>query len=455
MLKYFLCLKYLRKKKMILLSIAAVALSAALLIVVGSLFSGFINTLENTAENFVGDVVITPMGKIHNYQALINQLNADPNIYAATPVLNTQGLLHIGKGRVKAVNVWGIDPVSRAKVTNLSESLLLQTDPDNQPTFYPSGENKKINGFASIALLTTPDPVTDKYDFDKVKSEYIGKKVVLTSGSISKPDGDVDFSKPSSYRDNFKVKKIPLTISDVVFTGIHQIDSRYLYLPIDKLSQQLYPEQTDKIYANLIHIKLNKSNSPEVIASITRIWERFARTQLGWAPFAIARTEIETTRELQAAHAAELRKQMHLLQAIFGIVSTAVVLLIFCIFYMIVTTKLKDIAVIKSFGASSSSVAGIFIFYGLLVGILGAALGYILSYAITTNINEIEQWIQMVFGLKLWDASVYLFEKTPDQIDYGTVAWVLPAAVIASLLGAIIPAISAARLKPVKLLQYE
>ena len=65
------------------------------------------------------------------------------------------------------------------------------------------------------------------------------------------------------------------------------------------------------------------------------------------------------------------------------------VFLIFCIFYMIVVEKTKDIGIIKSVGATSGGVAGIFLGYGLAIGIVGGALGLLLSYLIVTNINEI------------------------------------------------------------------
>jgi lipoprotein-releasing system permease protein len=456
MLKFFLCLKYLRRKKIIILSIAAVAISCALLISVGSLFAGFINALENTANDFVGDVVLTPNGKIHDYDILIEKLTQNSQIEAATPVLSTQGLVHIDRGVVKGVSVWGIDPATRAKVTKIGKSLLLQNDPNITPLFNPQNSPDAITGFVSIGLLASPDPDTDKYDFDSAKAEFIEKNVVLTTGSMSASESGVKFSSKGNAASNFKVKKIPFTISDIVFAGIYQMDTRYIYLPIDVLSQKLYPENKDQLMANIIHIKLAADANPdEAVAAIWSIWSEFANETLGWGSFAISQANIETAKQMQAANAAELQKQMNMLLMIFGIVSTAVVLLIFCIFYMIVTTKIKDIAIIKSFGASAFTVYSIFLYYGMLIGIFGAGFGFLLGYYIIKHINQIEEWIRLAFGLKLWDSSIYLFTKTPDQIDYSTVKWVLPAAVISAIIGAIIPAISAARVKPVKILQYE
>jgi lipoprotein-releasing system permease protein len=140
---------------------------------------------------------------------------------------------------------------------------------------------------------------------------------------------------------------------------------------------------------------------------------------------------------------------------IFGVISLTVVMLVFCIFYMIVETRQKDIAVIRSCGASGGDVALTFAGFGTCVGIIGSALGAVLGYAVTKNINAIEEWIRVVFGLKLWKSSVYMFSKIPNEVDWG---WALPIvffSVAAAIVGALIPAVVAARTKPVNILRYE
>ena len=74
MLKVFLWLRYLRKKRIVLLSIAAVGLSTALLIVVGSLFSGFIRAFEKSSERTMGQVILEPPKRIENFPVLIEKL---------------------------------------------------------------------------------------------------------------------------------------------------------------------------------------------------------------------------------------------------------------------------------------------------------------------------------------------------------------------------------------------
>jgi lipoprotein-releasing system permease protein len=140
---------------------------------------------------------------------------------------------------------------------------------------------------------------------------------------------------------------------------------------------------------------------------------------------------------------------------IFGVVSLSVVLLVFCIFYMIVMTRLKDIAIIRSCGASTWSVASIFIGFGTFIGMIGSGIGIILGIIITKNINIFERWISNVFGLKLWKSSVYLFSRIPSEVDWNAVGPIVVSAIAAAALGALIPAIIAIRTRPIKILRYE
>ena len=132
-----------------------------------------------------------------------------------------------------------------------------------------------------------------------------------------------------------------------------------------------------------------------------------------------------------------------------------VVVLIFCIFYMIVITRQKDIAVIKSCGATSSSVVSIFVGFGSCVGLVGSGVGIILGYVVTRNINTLEEWVRIIFGMNLWRASSYLLNKIPNEVNWPTVWPIVLAAVVGCCLGAVIPAIVAARTKPVEILRYE
>ena len=438
-LSLFLCFKYLRSRKIVLLSIAAVAMCCALLIVVASLFTGFIEAVETSASDNIGDVVVGMRDsvKIPRYDEFIAELEESSAIEAGTGVLSGEGLLLIGKGNVRAVRLWGIEAERRARVTAFGEALLRQKDSQGQVQFAMGDLSAKSGGFVGIGVVAKADERTDEYDFARVKEEYIGRKVMLTTGTRE-----------------FERKVIKFTITDVVFTGIYFFDENFVYLPIESLSEKLYPSQ-GKV-ADTIHIKLADGVRPETGAAIVRgIWRKFAEKKLDWNNYLISRASIETSRQLQSRLVKELRKQMKMLFLIFGVVSGGVVLLVFCIFYLIVMTRQKDIAIIKSCGLGSATVAALFVAFGMITGLAGSALGVVLGYFFTKNVNHVERWINIVFGLKLWKSSTYMFTRIPNQMSWESAVWVVAAAVLAAGIGALIPALTAAMVKPLQILRYE
>ncbi len=451
MLKIFLLLRYLRKKKIVLLSIAAVSLSTALLIVVTSLFTGFISAFEQAAVHAMGDVVVAPPMKFSRYPEFIERLEKLSAVEAATASLSGQGLLWLGPGNIRAAKVWGIDAGARAEVTGLKECLLKQKNSSGQASFdFPSesGIANGMGGFIGIAVAAEPDEKTDEYDFEKIEREMIGSKAVLITGTARESDnGD---SSPG-----FDRKNIRFTVTDIAYTGVYHLDKTFIYLPIERLQKVLYPEEVLPV-ADQVQIKIAEGVSGEsAIAQIRGVWEDFASKRLDWGNYLINYTEIETSKRMQRQYVAELNKQMGILLLIFSVVSFGVVLLVFCIFYMIVRLKQKDIAIVKSCGAASGSVALTFLGFGAVAGTVGSAIGIALGYVVTRNINTIEEWIRIVFGLKLWKSSVYMFSQIPNQVNWGFVVVIVIAAVIAVSFGSLLPAILAARTRPVEILRFE
>jgi lipoprotein-releasing system permease protein len=451
MLKVFLWLRYLRKKKIVFLSIAAVAVSVSLLIVVASLFSGFIDAFELAAVEAIGDVVLSPPPPMRfaKYPLLIERLEQTETVEAATAMALVPGLLHLGTGtgNVRPVEVWGIEPGGREKVTGFKRFLLKQKNSPGEPTFDIPGAPERTAGFVGIGVLGEPNEQTDEYD-PAMAEEMIGKQVFLTTGTASEPKGG-DAAEPQ-----FKKRSVLFTITDILRTGVYQFDEACVYLPMEKLQKTLYPDESPT--AGQVLIKLADGAEPDVALAVIRgIWRTFVEEQLEGDPDLIYRTQIETAKELQKPRVAAYRKQMGILLVIFGVVSIGVILLIFCIFYMIVRLKQKDIAIIKSCGATSLSVAFVFVGFGACVGTVGSGIGTVLGYVITRNINMIENWIRIIFGLKLWRSSVYFFSKIPNEVDWFWAGRIVVLAVIAAAIGTLIPAIVAARTKPVEILRYE
>ena len=122
---------------------------------------------------------------------------------------------------------------------------------------------------------------------------------------------------------------------------------------------------------------------------------------------------------------------------------------------MIVSEKYRDIGVMKSLGASNRGVAGIFLFYGMMLGNIGCVLGTIAGLVITHYINEIEMFIARQSGTQIFDRSIYYFDKIPTNIEPWNIIVINIGAIATAIVFSLLPAIRAARLQPVRALRFE
>ena len=449
-ISFLLCLRYLQHRKIVLLSILAVALSCALLIATDSLFTGFIETVESSVGKHMGDIIMeAPSGAvITEYDTLIESFESAECIQSATSVLQSQGLLLAAPSKVRPVKVLGIELPRRLSVTPLQDSLLFQKEkPIEKIGFEVSDAPRAIGGIVGVGVLTGPDEKTDLYDMDAVKS-MLGQKMALTTGSMSQRKDSSETS--GSGRVQFSRKVIKFQLADVIMTGVYQFDESFVLLPIEHLSKILYPDK-EKV-ADTIHIRLAPGvDEQKAMAVVRGIWRNFAQERFEWYSFIM----IDSAKEMNKAQIIEYRKQMDVLLFIFGLISMGIIILVFCIFYLIVMTRRKDIGILKSCGLSSPATATIFILFGTVVGFVGAMLGIGLGYVIIININPIERLMSVALGINLWKASTYMFTQIPNTMNWSSVLWVTAAGVIAAAIGSLVPAIAAARIRPVETLQYE
>jgi len=122
---------------------------------------------------------------------------------------------------------------------------------------------------------------------------------------------------------------------------------------------------------------------------------------------------------------------------------------------MMVKDKGRDIAILRTMGASRGMVLRIFMLSGASIGILGTLAGFALGVLFTENIEAIRHFLQNVLGVNLFSAEIYFFTRIPAQLDEGEVASVVLMALLLSFLATLYPSWRAARLDPVEGLRYE
>lgn len=137
---------------------------------------------------------------------------------------------------------------------------------------------------------------------------------------------------------------------------------------------------------------------------------------------------------------------MIVLVAAFGIISTLI---------MLVMQKRKEIAILKSMGATQRSIMGIFIVQGIIIGVAGTAVGLLAGLAIAYNLNPIVGGIEWLFGFKAFPQDVYLLDKLPARVLWPDVLAISVIALVVSVLATILPSRQAAAVDPVVAIRYE
>jgi lipoprotein-releasing system permease protein len=122
---------------------------------------------------------------------------------------------------------------------------------------------------------------------------------------------------------------------------------------------------------------------------------------------------------------------------------------------MMVKDKARDIAILRTMGATSGAILRIFLMCGASVGILGTLIGFVLGVVFCANIEAIKNFVSRVTGTPLFDPTVYYLESLPAKLDWHQVTTVLVMSIVLSLLATIYPSWRAAKIDPIEALRRE
>jgi len=286
----------------------------------------------------------------------------------------------------------------------------------------------------------------------------LGADVAVTLMPLS-PTGNIGGEPPV---------KLLLRYADDSRTGIFEIDSLHVYVDFDMLQSKLAMDAQERIDGGMTRPRANQLlvglqpgvDLYEGKRVIKAAWHELLvqyEDRLGDNEIRqLGLVDVYTWEDMQRTFIAAVEKEKALVTILFGLISMVAIVLVGCIFYMIVEKKTRDIGIMKALGGSAGGVGMLFIAYAAAVGVVGAVLGMCVGTAFVWNINDIQDLLaQLNPQLRIWSPDIYSFDRIPEVVKTWDAIVVATVAVIASMVGSIVPAVLAGRVWPVDALRYE
>jgi lipoprotein-releasing system permease protein len=410
----FIGLRYLQARRretfislITVISVLGVMIGVMTLNVVMAVMSGFEETLRDRLLGINAHVAIVRSGEpMQDYERVIERVKNDDEVVAASPTIYGQVMLTAGS-RVSGVVVRGIDPDRVNNVVNVQ-------------SYVKEG---------SLAGLKAQHPIAVEDRKVLLPGIILGERLANQLGIfLGSPVQVVSpLGSPTAIGVIPKVRRF--VVAGVLRTGMSEIDSTLVFMGLSE-AQKFF--ELGEAVTNIELRVRNVNRSREVADRIQH--------QLGFPYFAEDWTRLWPN----LFSALELEKTVYFLVLLlmvligaFNIVSTLV---------MVVMEKKKDIAILRSMGATQQSIRRIFLLKGCLIGIVGTISGVVLGLLVCGLISQ--------YQFKLPDG-VFLISTVPVRVYASNFVLVACASFIVCLLASIYPARQAAKLDPVEIIRYE
>ncbi|MHC4264685.1 MAG: ABC transporter permease, partial [Planctomycetota bacterium] len=364
-------------------------------------------------------------------------------VEAVSPVIKSYALISPrGSNYNKGVELIGIDPVRHSRATEFSNSLFYHRDNVSE-VFVPAYEPNLPGCVPGIDLVLERD---SRGKYNQSESPYmLGLSIscfpLTPTGALAKAGLGLVNTKTFYYSDNSK-------------SGLARVDGSAIYLPFDQ-AQMLCGMDRPIKRVSWIHIKFaEKTDLVNGCGRVRSLCQQYIKTKTD-EPGAdlLSNVVVRSWKEHHRSFIAAMEKEEAMMTVMFILVGLTTVFIVFVVFYMIICHKSKDIGILRSIGVSGRNVICLFSLFAFLIGFLGSAAGSILGWIFLLKINQIESWLFENFGLQLWNRAIYAIGEIPYRLEPVTVVMIIVSAIVACLLGAILPSWQASKMIPVEALQ--
>lgn len=412
-LEFLIAFRYLKSKRRegfisvtAIFSFVGIMIGVATLIIVMSVMNGFRHELVGRILGINSHITIySSKDKIENYEEIIAQIKTVKGVKFVNPIAERQVMIstpskNLG-GLVKGIKV---DDLRNKSLIN--ENIVagkLDTIKDRNSVIIGSaiaaGSNLNIGD--SIKLISAETSETILGAIPRVKTYKVGG--IFDSG-LYEYDSSTIFMNYEMAQTHFRLQNSASAI-EIFADDASQLDEvkKQIY-PILLAQKNLYA--TDWQQANASFIEALKVESTVMFLILTLI----------------------------------------ILVAAFNIISSMI---------MLVNDKNKNIALLRTLGASRARIMRIFLICGSAIGVFGTLCGFAIGVAFSANINSIKLWLESISGAQLFNPTIYFLSTLPSKVLVSDVALIVGMSLVISFLATIYPAYKASKANPAEILRYE
>ena len=411
--EWMLALRYLRPRRkeafisvIAIFSFLGIMLGVATLVVVMAVMNGFRVQLLDMILGINGHVIVQPIeSDLTDYDEVAKRIAAVPGVKAAMPIIEGQALASgttSGGSGVLVRGIRGPDLLGMEKISGSVENASGLIDFDN------SGSVAIGTGLAQSLGVTIGDKVT----------------LISPRGAIT-PLG----STP-------RIKSYP--VAAIFEIGMSEYDSTYVFMPLSEA--QLYFNEPEAAQAIEVYL-----NDPDQVASLRPVIEEAAKRPVFTTDWRMRNVTFFNA----------LQVERNVMFTILTLIVIVAALNIISGLIMLVKEKGRDIAILRTMGATKGAILRVFFITGASIGTVGTAVGLLLGTVICANIESLKEFVSWITRTEIFSPELYFLSTLPAEMDGRETASIVIMALALSYLATLYPAWRAARLDPVEALRYE